>query len=386
MKEPIFFTTTFKLCDNNGYLSTQIRNFFAQNGHALVDHPARAEAIVISTCGFDQEREDISMSVIDSHMQNYGSDKRIIICGCLPKISPDRFNFSQVVLIGPKELGRFNEIFNASVPIDQVSGSILDQRFIDPQYGFVDSFYIQLCQGCVNNCSYCGIKKAKGMVTSKPIAQIVGEVEAAREQGYRRFMLLADDCASYGKDLETDLAQLLNTLSHDDIRLNINYLEPRGFCELFPKIDERVFRQIDFMNIPVQSTAKRVLGLMNRHYEISRIIEMVRSIKEASPDTFLETHVIYGFPSETREEFKDSFRLCRIFDSLIYFYYTDRKNVKASTLPGKMNADEMIYRTRQIMAHPNFTRDPESGQTPLVLLGYGLSEAELLQSIRKSYP
>ena len=325
------------------------------------------------------------MSVIDSHIQNYGAEKRIIICGCLPKISPDRFDSSQTVSIGPKELGRFNEIFNASIPIEQVSGSILDQRFIDPRYGFVDSFYIQICQGCVNNCSYCGIKKAKGTVTSKPISQIVSEVETAWEKGYREFMLLADDCASYGKDLGTDLAELLNTLSHDDIRLTINYLEPGGFCELYPEIDEKVFRQIDFMNIPVQSTAGRVLGLMNRHYEISRIIDMVKSIKETSPDTFLETHVIYGFPGETREEFEDSFRLCRVFDSVIYFYYTDRKNVKASTLPGKMNADEMIYRTRKIMAHPNFTRDPESGQTPLVLLGYGLSEAELLQSIRKSY-
>jgi MiaB/RimO family radical SAM methylthiotransferase len=386
MKEPIFITTTFKLCDNNGYLSTQIRNFFGFNGHALVDHPGQAETIVISTCGFDQEREDVSMSVIDSHMQNYAGKKRIIICGCLTKINPDRLDLSRVDLIGPKELHRFNEIFAPAIPIEEVSGSRLDQRFIDPQYGFFDAFNLQICQGCVNNCSYCGIKKAKGEVTSKPVDRIVGEVEQALEQGYRQFMLLGDDCASYGKDLNTDLSVLLNKLRHYDIRININYLEPRGFFELYPRINADVFQKINFMSIPVQSASGRVLGLMNRRYEIDAITDMVVKIKEKSPDTFIETHVLYGFPSETREEFEKSFGLTLYFDSVIYFYYTERKNVTASTLPGKMNADEMVHRTRRIMGHPSFTRDPDSDKVPQVLLGYGLSEAELLQSIRKSYP
>ena len=116
------------------------------------------------------------------------------------------------------------------------------------------------------------------------------------------------------------------------------------------------------------------------------ITNMVGAIKEKSPDTFIETHVLYGFPSETREEFEKSFGLSQYFDSVIYFYYTERKNVKASMLPGKINADEMIYRTRRIMDHPSFTRDPDGDKEPQVLLGYGLSEAELLRSIRKSYP
>lgn len=386
MKEPIFFTTTFKLCDNNGYLSTQIRNFFGQNGHPLVDHPGQAETIVISTCGFDQEREDVSMSVIDFHMQNYAGKKRIIICGCLTKINPDLFDPSRVELIGPKELHRFNEIFAPTIPIEQLSGSIMDPRFIDSQYGLFDAFYLQICQGCMNNCSYCAIKKAKGEVRSKAVDCIIGEVEQAMEQGFCQFMLLGDDCASYGKDLNTDLSALLNKLCHYDIQININYLEPRGFYELYPKINADVFQQINFMSIPVQSASGRLLGLMNRHYEINAITDMVGAIKKKSPDTFIETHVIYGFPGETLEEFEKSFILSQYFDSVIYFYYTERKNVKSSMLPGKMNADAMIHRTRRIMGHPSFTRDPDTDKEPQVLLGYGLSKTELFQSIRKSYP
>jgi MiaB/RimO family radical SAM methylthiotransferase len=379
----IFFSTTFKLCDNNGYLSTQIYNFFVLNGHELTDEPDAADVIVISTCGFDQARESTSISIVDQYVRNYSANKKIIICGCLTKINPGLFDVTGVTLIGPKELHRFNEIFNPAIKIEDISGSQLNEQFISAQYGFIDAYYLQVCQGCVNNCSYCAIKTAKGFVTSKPIDQVIGEVEQGMRKGYERFMLLADDCGSYGADFGGDFSDLLNSLENFDIRISINYIEPKGFQKLYPKIHKKVFNRIEFMNIPVQSTSERILGLMNRHYHVDDITQIVGEIKRDFPGIYLETHVIYGFPGETREEFRDFFRLSRHFDSVIYFYYTDRKNVKASLLPGKLSADEMIDRTGEIMRHRLFTREAESATPPLVLLGYGLSESELFESIRQ---
>jgi MiaB/RimO family radical SAM methylthiotransferase len=383
-RQKIFFSTTFKLCDNNGYLSTQIHNFFALNGHDMVDTPESADAIVISTCGFDQERENTSISIAGQYIQRFSGKKKVIICGCLTKINPDRFDLSQVDLIGPKELHKFNEIFNPVIYIEDISGSDLNEQFIDSNYGFVDAYYLQICQGCVNNCSYCAIKKAKGHVTSKPIDRVVREMVQGRDKGYKRFMLLADDCGSYGADIGVDFADLLNELQHHDVRLNINYIEPRGFQKLYPKIDKAVFDHIDFMNIPVQTTSKRILELMNRHYDVAEITDITKEIKAHTPHVYLETHAIYGFPSETFEEFNDSFRLVSDFDSVIYFYYTDRNNVKSSLLPGKISCEEIIHRTKKIMVHPDFSKEPGSAEPPLVLLGYGLNEFELFQSIKKS--
>lgn len=354
------------------------------NGHPLTDEPADADVIVISTCGFDQARERLSISIVDPYIQKFSADKKIIICGCLTKVNPDLFDLTRVTLIGPKELHRFNEMFNPAVKIEDISGSRLNERFINAQYGFIDAYYLQVCQGCVNHCSYCAIKSAKGFVTSKSIGQVIGEVAQGMQKGFERFMLLADDCGSYGADLGGDFADLLNALENFDIRISINYIEPRGFQKLYPKIHKKVFDRIDFMNIPVQSTTKRILDLMNRHYDVNDITQIAGEIKKDFPDIYLETHVIYGFPGETREEFRDSFQLSRYFDSVIYFYYTDRKNVKASLLPGKLSADEMIDRTREIMRHSLFTRETESATSPLVLLGYNLSESEMFESIRQN--
>jgi len=380
----VFFTTTFKLCDNNGYLSTQIHNFFSQNGFKMVDDPELADSIVISTCGFDQERENVSISIVDQYVEKYSSGKKIIICGCLPKINPDLFEPSQVALIGPKELHRFNEIFKPAVKIEDVSGSKLDEHYISGEYGFTDAYYLQICQGCVNHCSYCGIKKAKGHVTSKPVDKILRELAQGIEMGFRRVMLLADDCGSYGADLGVDFADLLNELTGYDIRIHINYIEPREFQLLYPKINPKVFEKIDFMNIPVQTTSRRIIGLMNRHYDVVDIMAVVREAKDKYPRIFIETHVIYGFPSETRAEFADTFRLAEVFDSVIYFYYTDRKNVKSSLLPGKLACHEIIHRTKGIMRHPQYSQEQAAAAPPMVLLGYGLSAPELFKSIARS--
>ena len=384
MSQKVFFFTTFKLCDNNGYLSTQIYNFFRHNGFHVVSHPELADWIVVSTCAFDQERENTSFLIIDDFMKEYGGYKRMIICGCLPKINPDLFDSSQVTLIGPKELNRFNEIFKPAVRIENISGSMLNGNFIDEHYGFLDAYYLQICQGCVNNCSYCAIKKAKGEVTSKPIDKIIAELKEGIRVGFKRFVLLADDCGSYGLDLGVDFAKLLNQLNDFDIRMNINYIEPKEFQLLYPKFEQGALEKIDFMDIPLQSTSKRILRLMNRHYEVADILKIAKEIKRRLPHVYLETQIIYGFPSETREEFRDTFRLTEFFDTVIYFYYTDRKNVKSSFSPGKLTSCEVIYRTEEILRHPRFSRGQDAAEPPMVLLGYGLNGSDIFESIERN--
>jgi threonylcarbamoyladenosine tRNA methylthiotransferase CDKAL1 len=355
-----------------------------QNGNEMVDIPELADFIVISTCGFDQESEKTSFSIIEDYVRRFAGEKGVIICGCLPKINPDLFDLSQVTLIGPKELNGFNEIFDPTARIESISGSMLKRNFINQHYGFLDAYYLQICQGCVNHCSYCAIKKAKGEVTSKPIEQIISELKEGLKMGFKHFVLLADDCGSYGLDLGVDFAGLLNQLHHFDIRMNINYIEPKEFQLMYPKIDQGALEKIDFVDIPLQSTSRKLLRLMNRHYEVADILKIAKELKRKLPRIYLETQVIYGFPGETKEEFRDTFRLAEFFDTVIYFYYTDRKNVISTSLPGKLTSSEIIVRTKEIMRHPRFSRGPGTAGPPMVLLGYGLNGLDIFGSIESN--
>src|SRR5271157_1678475 len=271
-KQKIFFTTTFMLCDNNGYMSTRISTFFKTNGYELVTAAEQADWIVISTCGFDQGREDEAKAITAHYMERFSGAKRIIICSCLPKINPELFREASVTTIGPKELYKFNDLFRASVPIEDVTGGNLDERFISKDYGLLDCYYLQICQGCVNTCSYCGIKKAKGYVTSVAPEKLLREVEQAVQSGFGRIMLVADDCGSYGVDLRVDFGDLLRQISHFGLPLSINYIHPAEFQKLYLECGSSIFEPIEFINIPLQSTSKRILELMNRQYDPAEVI------------------------------------------------------------------------------------------------------------------
>lgn len=384
-RKRIFLLTTFRLCDNNGYTSTQINDFFCRNGFRMVETAEEADCIVISTCGFDQERENLSRHIIDQYIDRFSKHKLIIICGCLTRIHPNLFDQTGVITIGPKELQRFNEIFEPEIGIEDVSGGKLNDRFIDRDYGIFDAYYLQICQGCVNNCSYCAIKKAKGYVTSKPLSKVIRELEQAIKNGFSRIMLLGDDCGSYGVDLGIDYSDLLNELVHFDVGISINYVEPGRFLHLYPKFQRSALERIQFINIPIQSTSNRIVELMGRHYDVDDVLRLMQEMRRNYPGIYLETHMMYGFPTESREEFQDSFRATEYFDSLIYFYYTDRRNVRSSLLDGKIPGAEIDYRTKDILNHPRFHLNRDSATPPIIMLGYDLQTPDdIFKSIQES--
>ena len=381
----IFLFTTFKLCDNNGYTSTQIYNFFYHNGFKMVETPSEADCIVISTCGFDQERENVSRHIIGQYIDEFSKHKPIIVCGCLTKINPNLFDQNGVIALGPKDLHRFNEIFQPEIRIEDISGGKLNDRFIDRNYGIFDAYYLQICQGCVSSCSYCAIKKAKGQVKSKPLDNVIRELDQAIKDGYSRIMLLGDDCGSYGVDLGIDLSDLLNKLVNFNVGISINYVEPGRFLYLHPKLQRSTLERIQFINIPIQSTSNRIIKLMGRHYDVDDILHLMQEMRRNYPGIYLETHIMYGFPTESWEEFESSFRVAEYFDSVIYFYYTDRKNVRSSLLDGKLSRAEIDHRTQAILNHSRFHLDRDSADPPIIMLGYDLqSPQDIFQSIKDS--
>lgn len=368
-------------------MSTLIYNFLLQNGLEIVNAPEQSDIIILSTCGFDQDREELSKSLVLEYIERFSTTKQLIICGCLPKIASDLFDLPNVITIGPTELYKFDCFFEPSINIAEISASMLHESFIDRDYGMLDQYYIQICQGCINNCSYCAIRKAKGYVSSKPMEWILSQIHHATKLGAKTIRLLADDCGSYGVDLGIDFADLLNEISEYDIFISVNYIEPNRLITLYPKIRQQALNKLQFLNIPVQSTSNRIIDLMNRRYDIAVVLDLAREIRARVSDIFLETHIIYGFPSETRDEFEDTFRVLDYFDSAIYFYYTDRPNVESCRFHGKISRSEIIRRTESILTHPRLCLRKSSSELPAILLGYDLhTPNDIYKSIARSYP
>lgn len=352
----VFLESIFPVCENNAYYLTQIFNFLKNNNIELVKNSFKADVIIMVTCGFDDERESDSLKVINDYLNKYRNKKRIIVTGCLPKINPKSLNIPGLTTISLQDFALFNEIFNSKTEIQKIKANKLNKDilkdsikrrdfcFSKEQTSLHKDYYIQICQGCVNNCSYCAIKKAKGYVKSKSIQNIIDEINEGVSLGHKKFILLADDCGSYGVDINTDFADLLNKINglKHDLKLNIHYFYPQKLVDLFDKINVDVWRKIYFMNIPFQSVSKKTLRLMNRNYNVDQILNLLVKIKKINKDIYLKTHIIFGFPQETIQETIDNLKINSFFNEIQFFLYSKKEGTEASRLHGELSEGDLM--------------------------------------------
>ena len=182
--------------------------------------------------------------------------------------------------------GRFGKYILPNFEIGEVTG---DQ----------DAFFLVLGEGCLANCSYCAIKKAKGGLESKPLEEIVEDFKQGLAQGYKRFILTADDTGAYGQDLKTDLPTLIEKLLEveGDYRLNIYHLEPNWLIKYFDYF-LKVFDtdKIDVIFAPMQSGSNRILKAMRRPYTAEDYIACIKALRQKLPSLKIWNQFIVGFP------------------------------------------------------------------------------------------
>lgn len=208
------------MCEHNTLFLSRARRYFELNRHLATDGRTDAggdaDLLFIGGCAVtDAMRarcEEKVRAVMETNKQS-----RVVIFGCLAAF-PDGFRSmpgadKRLSYIPFRESGRLDDLTGAQIAFDEVIVNHLTGHVpYQPRMGSDDA-YVLIAQGCVNACSYCTIKKAKGAVMSRPEEAIEEEVRRLYSGGMERVTLLADDCGSYGHDLGSDLPSLLRRLT-----------------------------------------------------------------------------------------------------------------------------------------------------------------------------
>lgn len=318
----IYITSSTSFCENNFHILAKIDEFMRGNGHTIVRSPDKADYIIILTCGYLKYKEDQALKMIED-LSKFGRSK-IVVTGCLPNIVPSLRK--EYTCVNVDELEKFNSLFNAPNKIEGFHA----HRFVTGTYPLdhdANSYYIKICQGCTHKCSYCAVRVAKGYVKSEPIDSIVRQFTEGISRGIKEFRLLGDDCSSYGIDIGTDLIELLEALllvNTSNAKIHLVNFHPAKLVEMYPRLTDGIIKMLCHITVPIQSTSSRVLGLMNRECDIDRVIEIVRELKRINPEICVPTAVIFGFPTETLDDIRGSFRVADVFDVVSYFYYSER--------------------------------------------------------------
>jgi len=102
--------------------------------------------------------------------------------------------------------------------------------------------------------------------------------------------------------------------------------------------------RIRYVNIPVQSGSQRILDLMNRRYSVDAVMEAVRRLRAAAPDTTLCTHLMINFPTESHDDFLRSLAVAEGFDEVLFLNYSDNQDTDAAGLFPKVPEPEVRRR------------------------------------------
>jgi len=205
------------------------------------------------------------------------------------------------------------------------------------------STFVPIIQGCNNFCSYCIVPYRRGRERSRPVAEIVCEVEELVHRGVKEVTLLGQNVDSYGHDLpgKPDLAHLLQELNSIDGLARIRFLtnHPK---DMSPKLIEAVAhldKVCEQISLPVQSGSNEILKAMGRGYTVEHYRQLVAEIRSQIPGIALSTDVIVGFPSESEEQFQQTVNLLTElgFDTVHVAAYSPRPD----TLAAKKFADNI---------------------------------------------
>ncbi len=215
---------------------------------------------------------------------------------------------------------------------------------IEPGIAGRTAFTLRVQTGCEERCAYCIIPSTRGAGRSRPVAEVVREVERIAASGFREIALTGVHLGSYGRDLEprSSLLDLLRALDRSpiDAVFRVSSLEP---MDCSPAIVDLIAssggRFAPHFHLPLQHASDRMLRAMRRPYDRAYYRRLVESIAARLPHAAIGSDLIVGFPEETDDDFRANldFLPGSPLTHLHVFPYSDRPGTAASAMRGKVD-------------------------------------------------
>jgi ribosomal protein S12 methylthiotransferase len=220
------------------------------------------------------------------------------------------------------------------------------------------SAYVKIAEGCNRTCSFCVIPALRGLQRSRPVEDIVREVERLVASGVREVNLVSQDTIAYGRDRPKEEAADLTRVARAvaDVPgihwVRLHYLYPETMPDALVELIADHPHIVKYIDMPLQHAADGMLRRMRRGHGGDRLRRVVTRLKERIPGLTFRTAFIVGHPGETDEEFAE---LCAFvewadFDRVGVFRYSDEDSCQSFAMDGKVPARLAANRHRRLMA------------------------------------
>ena len=342
-------------CKVNIYESELVTNILKNNNYTVVDFEDKADIYIINTCSVTNESDKKSRKMINRAKKN-NPEAIIIVMGCYSQVNAEDIDVD--IVLGNRDKSKIVEIIEEYIKTKQKKKIIYDLTKVDFEKMEITNFdshtraFVKIQDGCNAFCSYCIIPYVRGRVRSKDPEDVIKEVTALVEKGYKEIVLTGIHTGRYGIDINTTLEELLNKLVNipNIYRIRLSSIE---INEITPGIKELLKENkvmAKHLHIPLQSGSNKILKLMNRRYNKEEFLSMADNLRDI-PDISLTTDLIVGFPNEDEEEFNETIdTLKKIgFTKIHTFPYSKRKGTPAATMDNQVSPEEKKKRVHRIL-------------------------------------
>lgn len=333
----------------------QMGRAFVRLGHVVVKDPAQANMAVINTCAVTQEAGKKSRQLI-RWVHKQSPQAQIVVTGCYSEMEKAHVEELPGVIrvVSNMKKDRLVADLLGISDEDWMDQEPLAREWTPGELGRTRAF-VKAQDGCDNRCTFCVTTLARGPGRSRPLPELLEEINALYQAGYREVVLSGVHLGSYGKDLPgtlsiQDLVQ--HILKHTDFpRIRLSSIEPWDIPQDFFALwqDSRLCQHL---HMPLQAGCDRTLKRMARRTRVESFRTLVQEARQIMPDVGITTDIIVGFPGETEADFNESLDFVREiqFSHIHIFRFSPRPGTAAATMPHAVSGEEKALRSEAMQA------------------------------------
>ena len=353
-------------CQMNERDSEIIEQLLAQDGYVATADPATADLILVNTCSIREKAEQKVFSLLGALQAEKHKNPHLLlgVTGCVAQQEGKQISERMPhvdLIVGTQQIYRLPEMLDRlqhgvttrEIATDMEAAFTIPpfQKLLTRPTSATDAAahgckrFVTIMQGCDNFCSYCVVPGTRGREISRPLADILEEVEILVSQGVREITLLGQNVNSYGTTNpvaahQVDFPGLLRQVAAIQglRRLRFTTSHPKDLTEELMRCFAEIDNLCPHFHLPVQSGSNAVLRRMNRKYTVETYLAKVEQLKRYRPDIALATDIIVGFPGETDDDFQATMDLLnRVrFHGSFSFKYSDRPHTRSADYADKI--------------------------------------------------
>ncbi len=325
---------------------------FQHAGHQLVNNAQDADVTVVNTCAVTKEAVRKSRKLIN-RLRRESPYGKLVVSGCAVSTGEagNATDLGIDLLIDNSQKSQLVKNVTDTLPI-----SIMPEGATLPAESALfarnrQRAFIKIQDGCRYRCSYCIVTIARGDEQSRPVKDIIDEVNRLHQEGVEEVVLTGVHVGGYGSDIKSNLTELVTEilLSTAIPRVRFASVEPWDLGDNFFTLFENP-RLMPHMHLPLQSGSDAILRRMARRCRTDDFASLVNQARDCVPNFNVTTDIIVGFPGETDQHWNETLEFVEAtgFGHIHVFSYSPRDGTKAAGMQDQVTDEVKKQRSAEL--------------------------------------